>query len=319
LNGINPVVSIQLIRCYVIPRLMYGLDVILLTKRDLQKLSSYFTKLLKQIQHLPERTATSAVYLLAGQLPLEAELHKRKLTLYRNIVDNKGTIENDIAWRQLALKTRDSNSWFIELVKISEKYELPSPYVMLSSIPSKEAWKKLINSVINKYWIDKLVDEANDKTTLKFFNSEVCIMGKVHPVWRSCGSETYEVTRACVKSKLLCGVYLLQSDRAKFSKQFVSSLCPLCFKEPEDRCHFILNCSVLLNVREKFLGLIKECLFQATNQLIYKELCTDMNLLQVILDSSKFHFLNDETHKVLDRLTRGMCFALHHKRKCFLQ
>ena len=34
---------------------------------------------LKQIMHLQERTADSAVYLLSGQLPLVADLHKRVL------------------------------------------------------------------------------------------------------------------------------------------------------------------------------------------------------------------------------------------------
>ncbi|CAG2194396.1 unnamed protein product [Mytilus edulis] len=79
LNGVNPKVSLHLIRCYVIPRLLYGLEVILLSKTDISNLTTYFVKLLKRIQHLPDRTANAAVLLLIGQIPIEAEIHKRIL------------------------------------------------------------------------------------------------------------------------------------------------------------------------------------------------------------------------------------------------
>ena len=83
LNGVNPKVSLHLIRCYVIPRLLYGLEVILLSKTDISNLSTYFIKFLKRIQHLPDRTANAAAYLLLGQIPIEAELHKRTLGIFR--------------------------------------------------------------------------------------------------------------------------------------------------------------------------------------------------------------------------------------------
>jgi hypothetical protein len=41
LNGINTTISVHMIKCFVIPRLLYGLDVIRLTKTDVTKLSSY--------------------------------------------------------------------------------------------------------------------------------------------------------------------------------------------------------------------------------------------------------------------------------------
>ncbi|CAC5367796.1 unnamed protein product [Mytilus coruscus] len=78
-NGVNPKVSLHLIHCYVIPRLLYGLEVILLSKTDISYLTTYFVKLLKRIQHLPDRTANATVLLLIGQIPIEAEIHKRIL------------------------------------------------------------------------------------------------------------------------------------------------------------------------------------------------------------------------------------------------
>ena len=82
LNGVNPEVSISMWQTYVRPRLMYGLESVI------SKLELYQRKVLRQILHLPERVASCAIYILSGQLPLEADLHKRRLSLYRNIVRN---------------------------------------------------------------------------------------------------------------------------------------------------------------------------------------------------------------------------------------
>ena len=78
-NWGNPRVSISLWSTNVFPRLTYSLDVLSLSKIEIQKLNQYHKRFLKQVMHLPERTADSAVYLLSGQLPLVADLHKRAL------------------------------------------------------------------------------------------------------------------------------------------------------------------------------------------------------------------------------------------------
>jgi hypothetical protein len=36
-------------------------------------------------------------------------------------------MEYNIAFRQLAIKPEDSNSWFIQIVKVTEMYNLPLP------------------------------------------------------------------------------------------------------------------------------------------------------------------------------------------------
>ena len=97
---------------------------------------------MKRIQHLPSRTANAATYLLLGQIPIEAELHKRTLGLFRNIIDNENSVECELAFRQLATKNEQSNSWFRKLLVITELYGLPSPYEMLFYPPSKTSWKK---------------------------------------------------------------------------------------------------------------------------------------------------------------------------------
>ena len=48
------------------------------------------------ILNLPESVASSAMYILSGQLPVEAEIHKRRLTLYWDIV-RKECVEKDMS------------------------------------------------------------------------------------------------------------------------------------------------------------------------------------------------------------------------------
>ena len=58
--GLSPEVSYQIYRFYVIPRLLYGLEVVPLTKAQMDQLSRYHLRTLRHLQSLPQRTATAA-------------------------------------------------------------------------------------------------------------------------------------------------------------------------------------------------------------------------------------------------------------------
>ncbi|CAG2247447.1 unnamed protein product [Mytilus edulis] len=318
LNGINPKVSVHMIKCFVIPRLLYGLDIIRLTKTDIAKLSVYYIQLLKQIQHLPSRTANSAVLVLTGQLPIESEIHKKMLSLFRNIADNHGSVERSIAQRQLALKTRDSESWFIQIIKLTEMYELPSPIEVLDLVPEKHIWKKLVYNAVNDYWKNILILEARTKVSMKMLNVDNFKVGVVHNIWESSGSELLSVKRACVKAKIISGTYTLQADRAKFNGNRTSSLCPLCFKQSEDLMHFLIKCNSLEGVRRKFIMLLRNLLNDKINALLVDDLFNfEDNLLQLIVDCTKFQFLK-QLWTTIERLSSSLCFGLHQKRTSLL-
>ena len=134
LNGVNPEVSISMWQTYVRPRLMYGLLSVYLSKGDISKLELYQRKVLRQILNLPERVASCAIYILSGQLPLEADLHKRRLSLYGNIVRND-CIERELATRRLAIKDNTSKSWFVALQEVLYRYRLPTAYDLLQDPP----------------------------------------------------------------------------------------------------------------------------------------------------------------------------------------
>ncbi|CAC5416003.1 unnamed protein product [Mytilus coruscus] len=99
-NGLNPRTSCKIYQVYVIPRLLYGLETLNLQNKDIIALCSFHLSTLKHIQSLPNRTATSAVYLLLGALPITAELHKRQLSFLHSIAMSHNNSIREIAWRQ---------------------------------------------------------------------------------------------------------------------------------------------------------------------------------------------------------------------------
>ena len=60
--------------------MLYGLEVIYLTKTQINQFEQYHLRVLCQMQALPHRTASSAVDMLLGALPVDsADIHKRQL------------------------------------------------------------------------------------------------------------------------------------------------------------------------------------------------------------------------------------------------
>ncbi|MCG8032572.1 MAG: reverse transcriptase family protein, partial [Candidatus Thiodiazotropha taylori] len=65
-NGLDPETSIQLLNIYVLPILVYGLEVILPKPKYLNMLERFFKKMLKQVMSLPTTVADCAVYAVSG-------------------------------------------------------------------------------------------------------------------------------------------------------------------------------------------------------------------------------------------------------------
>ena len=84
---------------FVIPRLLYCLDVQLLKKKDIENLEKFQRQCLKQFD-----TSNSACLALLGILPIEVILHKNLLSMYVNMIRNGDSIEYEIAQRQLVMK-----------------------------------------------------------------------------------------------------------------------------------------------------------------------------------------------------------------------
>jgi len=140
---------------------------------------------------------------MLGEPPIQAEIHRRLFTIFGSITRNYESVENQLAWRQLFVKTNSSHSWFIMVKSLLERYNLPSIYDLLRNPPGKFTWKDQVKRTVFSHWEEKLRDEASSKSSLKYLDIKKLKLGKTHLLWTNAGFETTAITKATVKCRLL--------------------------------------------------------------------------------------------------------------------
>ena len=193
--------------------MLYGLETLNLQNKDMATLCSIHLSTLKRLQSLPIRTANSAVYLLLVILPISAELHKRQLSLFHQIVMSENVSIREIAWRQYIAGR--PTSFFVRIVDILDLYELPSFIEVMSGHFKKLDWKGIVKMSINTYWTTKLQQDCQSKSTLSLLSTTSLEMGKTHIVWDSINNSVRDVRKAITKARMLTGTYMLQTLKSK--------------------------------------------------------------------------------------------------------
>ena len=115
------------------------------------------------------------------------------------MIRQKGSIENDIALRQLVMKDENDKSWFMFV----RGYNLPSIFQLLNNPPSKAEWKKISKNAVNSAIEASWKQDIKDKSSLKYVNIHALKVGKSHHVWSTVRSNIHDSRRAQLKSKLL--------------------------------------------------------------------------------------------------------------------
>jgi hypothetical protein len=77
------------------------------------------------MQSLPQRNTVSAVYLLIGAYPGEAEIHLRQLSLLYSLLSCHNGRIKEVVSRQISVNYDNTKSFFCHIRKILEIYELP--------------------------------------------------------------------------------------------------------------------------------------------------------------------------------------------------
>ena len=104
-NGLDPETSLHLYQIYVLPVLLYGMEVVFPRPKFVEMLEKFIKHNLKHIMSLPVTIADPAVYILSGSLPVEAMIHQRVLNFFWNICRlSQSSVEKQLAVGQLALK-----------------------------------------------------------------------------------------------------------------------------------------------------------------------------------------------------------------------
>ena len=288
-NGLNPRVSYKIYQCYVIPRLLYGLEVLPLTQTQINILSKFHLDNLKRFQSLPIRVATCAVYLLLGALPLEAELHKRQLGLLYNILISDNETVKELTERQIALNLDNRLNYYSKVQDLLDQYQLPPLKDLKSCLTTKENWKFQIRTAIYNYWSDELKREACDKSTLCYMDIDSARIG---------------LTLICCK--------LVN----KFSNATVCARCKCCGLADEDLSHILLDCPALFSQRNLFYPKVRSLTINYIGIDLWKKIFNSQpNVVRLLLDCTIFPVFKCESQiKEISKASKELCYRLHLKR-----
>lgn len=313
-NGLDPETSIQLINIYVLPVLVYGLEVLLPNRTLTDKVERVYRRFLKQVLSLPDTVADPACYILSGAIPIEAVVHKRALSLFGNICRlGETAVEKQLARRQLAVKSIDSNSWYIAIRRFLIKYSLPEGQSLLDDPPTKTKWKAIVNRCVNSYWCSRLKERASLYPSLQYLNAEDYVPGKKHWLIQHT-REVRDITRLKTKLKLVTGSYILQINRACFNQNQVDPTCMICHNDEETTEHFILSCKASAEVRKPMM----DRLVVFARNMIQTPIDSE-TLIQLILDSSKVVNVSgcggyESQLRAFERQSISLCHSLHTER-----
>jgi hypothetical protein len=319
-NGLNPVIIMKLWLTYILPRLLYSTELWMLEKPHMEKLEVFQREKLRQLQNLPEQCPNIAVLGLCGLLPIQGEIDKRALNLYRNIAAHNEHIEHSIAVRQLAVKGQDSHSWFVHVDKVLLQYKLPDAHELLRYPPQKQAWKKRVKEAVTSFWEGEYKNEADRRglTSIRYMSTLSLDFRSPAPVWTSATMSPRESYKARIKAKVLTGCLTLQVHEARFkvNQHQRSPTCRLCSTAVEAREHFILHCPALQSTRMTFLNRILALL----DSIGVQDIHTDPSLLmQVIIDPHHEGLpeeirMHSDTQQSLESLSRDLIYFLFRKR-----
>ena len=255
-NGLSPQVSLKILNTYIIPRLLYGLEAVILTKKDIDDLNFFHKSILRRLQGLPKSTATEAIFILIGATPVTAELHIRILSLFGAIWRSENNnIMKDLAMRQLG---RGSNhSWFTYAINTAQLYDIELVPTIMT--PWRKAdWKTYIQTAVQGKWRQTLLAGKASKSSLTMLDPTTI---SSHPLWTSCTGKPRLIPPANVRAKFITGTYQNMQRSAKWDKQPQNSICHICKRETEDNSHILLRCQGFQEERGKCIQTLAELNF----------------------------------------------------------
>ena len=262
----NPAASVRVERLYGIPVLLSGLASLVLSTSDVSVITGHFKQHMERLLKLHKASPDPVVWFLAGCLPAEALLHLRMLSLFGMVTRLYGG-DNVIACHarnMLASAKPSSHSWFLEIQKISLKYLLPHPITFLNNPPTKQSFKRLVKSAVLDFWEKKFRSQALllKAGSLKYFDPNFMSLSRTHPLFTTCGSSPYEVSKAVTQARWLSGRARVESLTRHWDTSNKAGICPLCrIVKPTVGTmeHFLLSggCPALVEARLSMLSFIQ--------------------------------------------------------------
>ena len=178
---------------------------------------------------------------------------------------------------------------------------------------------------MTSYWETKLRSDASQLQSLSYFKSEFMSLHSPHPLWTSCGSNSYEICKAIIQARMLSGRYRTDQLIRHFSSENNGS-CSLCKNGDITGSieHLLVHCPVLTDVRMSITENLEtnKNMSVTTKTLINFYLQdTEFNKIQLLLDPSVLPqvILKNQTegphiYKEIFTFSRSWCYSIHKRR-----
>jgi hypothetical protein len=252
-NGLPPAICVRVLNTYIMPILLYGLEILLPSPSDIKEAEAFHTRTLKQLLSLPDTCANLVVYILSGHLPLTGQIHLKALTLLGSILRDKTSLEYQLIERQFTMGFPNKFSWCTRVRKILIQYDLPQMTQLLEEPLTKKEWNKMVKKACNTYWYREISEMAALYPSLKYLNGRLYNPGSCHPAVTSVTESQADIKRFPLSQRFLTGTVTLQANRSKFNQFQVEPTCPLCSQSAEDREHVLTECLVYTQERKEAL------------------------------------------------------------------
>ena len=312
---------------YCMPVLFSGIAALILKSSETSLIDQYVKDTLSNLQKLMPRTPAPVVHFLAGQLPGTAQLHLRHLTLFGMICRLQESIIHKASEYQLTTSQLTNGSWIMNIRDLCLKYDLPTPLALLQSPPPKCSFKALVKAHVLDFWEQKLRSEAAKLDSLVYFKPNFMSLVHPHPIWTTCGSNSFEVNKAITQARMLSGRYLTD-QLARHWTNNRAGICLLkgCTNQALGSLeHILLHCPALHATRQKMMNLCMEVAskYPPVKPVIELVLSSRDNGLkmQFLLDCSCLppvirlqHIFNSEPQLYLFYLSRTWCYSIHRRR-----
>ena len=209
-----------------------------------------------------------------------------------------------------------SKSWFLVVQKITLQYLLPHPITFLDSPPTKYSLKRLVKSAVMDYWEKRLRGQTVFMKSLKYFHPAYMSLSHTHPLFTTCGSSPFEISKAVVQARYLSGRARVESLTKHWDKANKDGTCPLCkhVRPTQGTIEYVLlsgGCPTLVDARLSMLSLIqtylvsRPYLFPIFQSLWGKD---DMHTMQFLLDCSAISLVRQQAQQSENPILRDLFY-----------
>ena len=331
----NPAAGMRVERLYGTPVLLSGLATMVFSKAELAQIAGHFKQHVERLLKLHKATPECVVWFLGGCLPIQALLHLHQISLFGMITrlnDGNNILANH-ARNMFASAKPSSKSWFLQVQEIFLQYSLPHPITFLNNPLSKHSFKRLTKSAILDHWEQKLRGEAIMLDSLKYFHPSYMSLSTTHPIFSTCGSSPYQVSKAGVQARYLSGRGRVEALTKHWDMANKDGICPLC-KEIKPTLgtleHLLLSggCPALVEARLTMLSFFQAYMVSRPYLLPLMQACWDTDdstTMQLLLDCSAIPIIikkaqesNDPIIKDIFYMTRTYVFKIYTSRRRLL-